>query len=348
MNLQTSVNQVFLEPLEEYRLEQPLSKFPVPADSPKLHEVSELRIMKLLATLNPSKACGPDEIPNWLLKKYAELLAYPVSKIINSSFKEQRLLKIWKLADVSLLPKSPCKSAPCANGGICVPEYERNSFHCDCAPGFCGILCERRGSKTCSDIKDCHPEAKTGSFLIDPDGEGGVEPFTVYCNMTEKHGVGVTVVSHDSEKRSLVDGFEGPGSYSRNVNYNATSLLQLASLTASSAQYEQFIMYECYESVLLSFHGAMYGWWVSRDGELMKYWGGVDSVDYKCACGLTNSCADPNQGCNCDRNDQNWREDSGLLTDKSKLPVKQLRFGDTGPGDMGYHTLGKMKCFGLI
>ncbi|XP_022808724.1 neurexin-4-like [Stylophora pistillata] len=243
---------------------------------------------------------------------------------------------------------SPCKSAPCANGGICVPEYERNSFHCDCAPGFCGILCERRGSKTCSDIKDCHPEAKTGSFLIDPDGEGGVEPFTVYCNMTEKHGVGVTVVSHDSEKRSLVDGFEGPGSYSRNVNYNATSLLQLASLTASSAQYEQFIMYECYESVLLSFHGAMYGWWVSRDGELMKYWGGVDSVDYKCACGLTNSCADPNQGCNCDRNDQNWREDSGLLTDKSKLPVKQLRFGDTGPGDMGYHTLGKMKCFGLI
>ena len=61
--------------------------------------------MKLLATLNPSKACGPDEIPNWLLKEYAELLAFPVSKIINSSFKEQRLPKIWKLADVSPLPK---------------------------------------------------------------------------------------------------------------------------------------------------------------------------------------------------------------------------------------------------
>ncbi|PFX34789.1 Ubiquilin-1 [Stylophora pistillata] len=38
------INQAFLEPLEEYRLEQPLSKFPVSADSPKLHEVSELRI----------------------------------------------------------------------------------------------------------------------------------------------------------------------------------------------------------------------------------------------------------------------------------------------------------------
>ena len=92
------LNQAFLEPLKEYRLEQPLTKFPVPTDSPKLHEVSELRIMKLLATLNPSKACGPDEIPNWLLKEHAELLAFPVSKIINSSFKEQRLPKIWKFA----------------------------------------------------------------------------------------------------------------------------------------------------------------------------------------------------------------------------------------------------------
>ena len=61
--------------------------------------------MKLLATLNPSKACGPDEIPNWLLKEYAELLAVPVSKIINSSFKEQRLPKIWKFANITPLPK---------------------------------------------------------------------------------------------------------------------------------------------------------------------------------------------------------------------------------------------------
>ena len=79
-------------------MEQPLTKFPVPTDSPKLHEVSELRIMKLLATLNPSKACG-------LVKEYAELLAFPVPKIINSSFKEERLPKIWKFADVSPLPK---------------------------------------------------------------------------------------------------------------------------------------------------------------------------------------------------------------------------------------------------
>ena len=166
--------------------------------------------------------------------------------------------------------------------------------------------------------------------------------------MTDKDGIGVTVVSHDSESRMLVDGFGNQGHYSRSINYTEADMAQLANLTASSAHCEQFIKYECYDSVLLH-NGNMYGWWVSRDGEKMKYWGGVDSVDYKCACGLNNTCANINRGCNCDANDPTWREDSGLLKDKSKLPVKQLRF-EIAPSYFrkGHHTLGKLKCFGLI
>ena len=62
----------------------------------------------------------------------------------------------------------------------------------------------------------------------------------------------------------------------------------------------------------------------------------------------SDTCANPNRGCNCDKNDKEWREDSGLLTDKTKLPVKQLRFGDTGgTREQGYHTLGKLKCYGI-
>ena len=52
----------FLEPLGEYRL--PLAQLPLDEDSMELTVVSELRIYKLLTKLNPSKACGPDEIPN--------------------------------------------------------------------------------------------------------------------------------------------------------------------------------------------------------------------------------------------------------------------------------------------
>ena len=166
--------------------------------------------------------------------------------------------------------------------------------------------------------------------------------------MTDKDGIGVTVVSHDSESKMLVDGVGSQRHYSRSINYTEADMAQLANLTASSAHCEQFIKFECRVFVLLN-NGNMYGWWVSRDGEKMKYWGGVDSVDYKCACGLNNTCANINRGCNCDANDSIWREDSGLLKDKSKLPVKQLRFEAVSSYiRMGYHTLGKLKCFGLI
>ena len=166
--------------------------------------------------------------------------------------------------------------------------------------------------------------------------------------MTDKNKVGVTIISHDSEDRTLVNGFHEPGSYVRNVTYTGLDQLQLGRLTASSAFCEQFIKYECQHTILL-YNGDMYGWWVSRHGRKMTYWGGVDSVPYKCACGLNNSCADASYGCNCDINDYEQREDSGLLTKKSDLPVMQLRFGDTSSSDeKGYHTLGRLQCHGVI
>lgn len=92
-----------------------------------------------------------------------------------------------------------------------------------------------------------------------------------------------------------------------------------------------------YHSVLFN-NGHQFGWWVSRDSLKMKYWGGA-SLSNKCACGMTNSCVNPGYGCNCDANDNLWREDSGLLTDKTRLPVKHLRFGDIGRStEQGYHA----------
>ena len=103
---------------------------------------------------------------------------------------------------------------------------------------------------------------------------------------------------------------------------------------------------------MLLFNGNMYGWSVSRDDKKMVYWGGVNSVSLKCACGLNNTGAKTSYGCNRDENDWNWREDSGLQTDKSKLPMIRMRFGDTGElrsyNESGYHTLGPLECYGLI
>ena len=171
-------------------------------------------------------------------------------------------------------------------------------------------------------------------------------PFTVHCNMTDKNKVGVTVISHDSENRTLVQGCYPRGCYSRDIQYIGADLLQLGNLTAISAHCEQFIKYECYHAQLLR---NMFGWWVSRDGVKMTYWGGSNSnFPYKCACGLSGTCANAAYGCNCDKNDYVWREDSGLLTKKSRLPVIQLRFGDNNPpNQLGHHTLEKLKCYGI-
>ena len=199
---------------------------------------------------------------------------------------------------------------------------------------------------SCSVIRK-YVSSVSGNYVIDPDGKGGLAPFTVFCDMADKNGVGVTVISHDSESRTKVRdglGWGDRGSYSRDIHYTGASLSQLASLTRVSSHCEQFIKYECHSSRI--FRNG-YAWWVSRDSSKVTHWGGATPGSGKCACGMTNSCADSTYGCNCDKNDGVWREDSGLLTGKTKLPVKQLRFGDAGDGyNQGYHTLGKLKCYG--
>ena len=60
---------------------------------------------------------------------------------------------------------------------------------------------------SCSNIKSGPSGSSSGNYIIDPDGKGGVAPFSVYCDMSDKGGVGVTVISHDSESRIYVGTF---------------------------------------------------------------------------------------------------------------------------------------------
>ena len=206
--------------------------------------------------------------------------------------------------------------------------------------------------RSCRDIKNrqllaskSFPMDKSGYYVIDPDGGGtGEERFKVFCNMTMYNDNGVTVISHDSENRTLVDGYEAGGSYSRIVTYTGVNAAQIATLVRISRECFQFIKFECYEVELF---GRDMAWWVSRDGEKMNYWGGADPDSGKCACGMDDSCVNQRDNCNCDSEKSQWLEDSGFLSDKSTLPVSEMRFGDTGESkEKGYHTLGKFMCVG--
>ena len=143
-----------------------------------------------------------------------------------------------------------------------------------------------------------------------------------------------------------MNGYGGPGLYGRKIKYGI-SMEQIVAIINQSQRCEQFIKYECHHSRLLYIHYTEFGWWVSRDGKKMKYWGGAKPGSKICACGMKNSCVKSDEKCNCDKNDFQWREDSGYLTDKRSLPVSELKFGDTYAIDeIGFHTLGKLQCWG--
>ena len=90
-----------------------------------------------LKKINVSKAVGPDEIPNWLLKDLSHELAPPVCAIWNSSFRESYIPPIWKSANTCPLPKTspplnlkkdlrPISLTPVLSKGI--EFYARNWF----------------------------------------------------------------------------------------------------------------------------------------------------------------------------------------------------------------------------
>ena len=66
-----------------------------------------------------------------------------------------------------------------------------------------------------------------------------------------------------------------------------------------------------------------------------------------CECGIARTCPNKLHICNCDANDQVWRQDGGFVTEKHRLPLSEVRVGDTGGDDetMRY-VIGPVECHG--
>ena len=67
--------------------------------------ISSAGVEKLLKSINPAKACGPDGIPNLVLKNCAEHIAPPLAEIFQLSISSGNLPKDWKKANVSCVFK---------------------------------------------------------------------------------------------------------------------------------------------------------------------------------------------------------------------------------------------------
>ncbi|XP_011301961.1 neurexin-4 isoform X1 [Fopius arisanus] len=246
-----------------------------------------------------------------------------------------------------------CNPNPCKHGGIC--RQNSDEFLCDCSnTGYAGAVCHTSlHPLSCEAYRNTNTVDQKAAIKIDVDGSGPLEPFPVTCEF-HPDGRVMTLIRHSNELPTPVDGFEEPGSFVQDINYDA-DLDQIEAVLNRSSSCRQWINYSCKHSKLFnspvpqmsSFEPS--SWWVSRNNQKMDYWGGALPGSRKCECGVLGNCADPTKWCNCDSGLEGWLEDGGDITEKEYLPVRQLRLGDTGtPLDEkeGQYTLGPLICEG--
>ncbi|XP_045526116.1 neurexin-4 isoform X1 [Pieris brassicae] len=250
-----------------------------------------------------------------------------------------------------------CNPNPCEHGGTCTQSADE--FTCDCTDtGYAGAVCHSSTHPlSCQAYSNAAGLTRSADIKVDVDGSGPLAAFPVTCHAYSDGRI-VTAVSHAVASSSIVDGYQEPGSFKQDIEYDA-SRAQLEALLNRSQTCSQRLDYMCRHSRLLNspseesnFHP--FAWWVSRSGQRMDYWAGAPPGSRMCACGVLGSCKDPSKWCNCDAeylvgDKDDFQMDGGDITEKEYLPVKQLRFGDTGSHldeKEGRYTLGPLLCEG--
>ena len=70
----------------------------------ELISVTTDSVVTRLSKISTSRAGGPDDLPNRVLKKFSDILAPVLTEVLNQSFQESKVPRTWKLADVPPVP----------------------------------------------------------------------------------------------------------------------------------------------------------------------------------------------------------------------------------------------------
>lgn len=106
---------------------------------------------------------------------------------------------------------------------------------------------------SCEAYKNMNSVNQRAEIKIDVDGSGPLKPFPVTCEFFADGRV-KTVLRHSNENPTPVDGFEEPGSFIQDVNYDA-DLDQIEALLNRSISCSQRINYACKHSRLFNSPG---------------------------------------------------------------------------------------------
>lgn len=109
---------------------------------------------------------------------------------------------------------------------------------------------------SCEAYKNTNAVKQRKEIKIDVDGSGPLRPFSVTCEFYSDGRI-MTVLRHSNEQATPVNGFEEPGSFVQDVNYDA-DLDQIEALLNRSSSCSQRISYSCKQSRLFNSPGDNY------------------------------------------------------------------------------------------
>ncbi|XP_050607953.1 contactin-associated protein-like 4 [Macaca thibetana thibetana] len=235
-----------------------------------------------------------------------------------------------------------CLPNYCEHEGTCSQTWM--AFHCDCSStGYTGATCHRSlYEPSCEAYK--HLGHASGFYNIDPDGSGPLKPFQAFCNMTD---VPWTVLQHNGSALTRVKGASLENPHRAVFQYTASAEQLLASVD-HARHCQQELELHCRRSRLQDPRdGTALSWWAGRANETHTYWGGSFPGAHQCACGLERDCLDPQYGCNCDADRDEWTSDVRVLSHREHLPVTQIVITDADrPGSEAAYKLGPLQCQG--
>ncbi|XP_063068838.1 contactin-associated protein-like 5 [Engraulis encrasicolus] len=234
-----------------------------------------------------------------------------------------------------------CSPSYCEHGGKCTQSW--SAFHCNCShTGYKGATCHSSiYEQSCEAYK--HKGNTSGFYHVDVDGSGPIDPQRIYCNMTDKTWM---VIQHNNTELTKLKPSAGINQHLAHFSYPA-DVEQLRAIITKAEHCEQELSYHCKKSRLLNTPGVPFTWWMDGGGEVQTYWGGATPESKQCACGLHESCIDPQRFCNCDADGVDWANDTGLLSHKEHLPVRGIAVGDLSrPGSEAAYKVGALQCYG--
>ena len=99
------INKAFVRVMDDY---SPLTECVcVDMGDDQPISVTEHSVVRKLHEISCACAAGQDDLPNWELKEYADILGAPIAEILNTSFSECTVPRAWKIANVPPIPKAP-------------------------------------------------------------------------------------------------------------------------------------------------------------------------------------------------------------------------------------------------